>query len=41
MFNSKEAIYQYQPSREIINDSQVNGIDIVFTNIKYSVEVPD
>lgn len=32
---------QQQTSKEMMNDNRVDGIDIVFDNIRYSVDVPD
>lgn len=32
---------QQQTSKEMMNENRVDGIDIVFENIRYSVDVPD
>lgn len=37
----KDSTEQQQTSKDMLNDNRVDGIDIVFENIRYSVDVPD
>ena len=39
--SSRGNLDQQQTSKDLMNESKRDGIDIVFENIRYSVDVPD